>query len=69
MLVFFCDHLNGNSEMRFLEVSLFFNRIGIILPQNKDIKDIKLDSVLRIQPVFQKFVAKKLKIVNLAFDF
>ena len=55
--------------MRFLEVSLFFNRIGIILPQNKDIKDIKLDSVLRIQPVFQKFVAKKLKIVNLAFDF
>ena len=52
--------------MRYLEVSLFFNFsvivfniFGIILPQNKD---IELDSVQKccsIQPVFQKFVAKK----------
>ena len=49
--------------MRYLEVSLFFNffisvfnRIGITLPQNKD---IEFDFVRWIQPVFQKFVAKK----------
>ena len=73
-MVFFCDHLNGNSEMRYLEVSLFFNffisvfnRIGIILPQNKD---IEFDFVRWIQPVFSEICNQKvLKIVNLAFDF